>query len=550
MAEASDSMTMGVPRNQSWPLALAFVFALLVLSLAPGSGDGKARVTTYHNNPARQGSNILETTLTPQNVNARQFGKIFSHAVDGYVYTQPLYLPDVRVPHKGAHNVVFVATEHDTVYAFDADDDRGGDAEPLWQTSFINPAAGVKPAPAQDVNEYGCSDIVPEIGITGTPVIDAVAGILYVVAKTEENGQIVQRLHALDVRTGAERAGGPVVISAAVPGTGAASSGGVVRFDPLREHQRAGLLLQNGLVYIAWASHCDGWPYHGWVMAYDARTLHQIAAWNATPNGVGGGIWQSGAAPAGDGKDVFFATGNGVFDAMQGGLNFGNSVVRLGLRAGHIFSVRDYFTPYDQEALNASDIEPGSGGVVLLPKLSSLGGRQLMVVTGKSGTIYLLDAAHMGKFNATGDTNIVQSLPLASAGVWGTPAWWNGTLYLGGTWDTLKAFKFDAQNSNFTVVPESQSSTTFQFPGPTPSISANGNRNGIVWIIQADGYVDGSPEILRAYDATDLTRELYNSSENPQRDTPGGAVKFAVPTIANGKVYVGANGRLSVYGLK
>ncbi len=542
---------MGVPRKQSWPLAVAFIFALLVLSLAPGNGDGKVRVTTYHNNPARQGSNVLETILTPENVNPGQFGKIFSHAVDGYVYTQPLYLPDVRVPHKGVHNVVFVATEHDSVYAFDADNDGGGNAQPLWQDTFVNAAAGIKPAPAQDVNEYGCSDIVPEIGITGTPVIDAVAGILYVVSKSEENGQMVQRLHALDVRTGAERLGGPVVISAAVPGTGAASSGGVVRFDPLREHQRAGLLLQDGKVYIAWASHCDGWPYHGWVMAYDARNLRQVAAWNATPNGVGGGIWQSGAAPAGDGQDTFFATGNGVFDAFpRGGLNFGNSVVRLGMEEGHEFSVRDYFTPYDQEALNASDIEPGSGGVVLLPKLSALQGRQLMVVTGKSGTIYLLDAAHMGKFDPTGDTGVLQSIPLASAGVWGTPAWWNGSLYVGGTWDTLKAFKFDAQSSNFRAVPESQSSTTFQFPGPTPSISANGNHNGIVWIIQADGYVDGSPEILRAYDATDLTRELYDSTQNAQRDNAGGAVKFAVPTIANGKVYVGAKGQLSVYGLR
>lgn len=542
-------MTMGVRRNQSWPLALAFIFALLVLSLAPGSGDGKVRVTTYHNNPARQGSNILESILKPDNVNPRQFGKIFSQAVDGFVYAQPLYLPDIRIPHKGVHNVVYVATEHDTVYAFDADRSDRGNAAPLWKTSFINPDAGIKPAPAQDVNEYGCSDIVPEIGITGTPVIDAAAGILYLVAKTEENGQIVQRLHALDVRTGAERLGGPVVISAAVPGTGAASSGGVVRFDPLREHQRAGLLLQDGMVYIAWASHCDGWPYHGWVMAYGARNLRQVAAWNATPNGVGGGIWQSGAAPAGNGTDLFFATGNGVFDAHTRGLNYGNSVVRLSMSGGRSLSVLDYFTPFDQEALNASDIEPGSGGVVLLPRLSALGGRQLMVVTGKSGTIYLLDAAHMGKFNAQGDTGVVQSIPLASAGVWGTPAWWNGTLYVGGTWDTLKAFKFDPQTTSFNVVPESQSSTTFQFPGPTPSISANGNHNGIVWIIQADGYVDGSSEILRAYDAADLTRELYSSDQNPQRDDPGGAVKFAVPTIANGKVYVGAKGQLSVYGL-
>lgn len=543
-------MTMGVRRNQSWPLALAFIFALLVLSLAPGSGDGKVRVTTYHNNPARQGSNILESILKPENVNPRQFGKIFSHPVDGYVYGQPLYLPDIRVPHKGVHNVVYVATEHDTVYAFDADRSDGENAAPLWRTSFTNPDAGIKPAPAQDVNEYGCSDIVPEIGITGTPVIDAAAGILYLVAKTEENGQMVQRLHALDVRTGAERLGGPVVISAAVPGTGAASSGGVVRFDPLREHQRAGLLLQHGMVYIVWASHCDGWPYHGWVMAYDARTLRQVAAWNATPNGVGGGIWQSGAAPAGDGTDLFFATGNGVFDANTRGLNYGNSVVRLTMSGGRTLSVQDYFTPYDQEALNASDIEPGSGGVVLLPRLSALGGKQFMAVTGKSGTIYLLDAAHMGKFNPTGDTGIVQSIPLASAGVWGTPAWWNGTLYVGGTWDTLKAFKFDPRTTSFNVVPETQSSTTFQFPGPTPSISANGNRNGIVWIIQADGYVDGGSEILRAYDAADLTRELYSSDQIPQRDDAGGAVKFAVPTIANGKVYVGAKNQLSVYGLR
>ena len=540
---------MGVSRSQSWPLALAFVFALLLLSLAPGNGDGKVRVTTFHNNPARQGTNTLETILTPQNVDVRQFGKVFSQAVDGFVYAQPLYLPQIRVPHKGVHNVVFVATEHDSVYAFDADSADGGNAEPLWKTSFTNPAAGVAAVPTNDVNEYGCSDIVPEIGITGTPVIDATAGVLYVVSKTKEKGQIVQRLHALDVTTGAERLGGPVVISAAVPGTGAASDGGVLRFDPLREHQRAGLLLQNGAVYIAWASHCDGWPYHGWVMAYDARTLHQTAAWNATPNGVGGGIWQSGAAPAGDGKDTFFATGNGVFDAARGGLNFGNSVIRLGLRNGHSFSVLDYFTPFDQEALNVSDIEPGSGGVVLLPKLKSLSGRQLMVVTGKSGTIYVLDAAHMGGFNPSGDTDIVQSIPLASAGVWGTPAWWNGTLYVGGTWDTLKAFKFDDESNSFPVVPQTQSSISFQFPGPTPSISANGNHNGVVWIIQADGYVDGSPEILRAFDATDLKHELYDSAENTG-DNAGGAVKFAVPTIANGKVYVGAKGQLSVYGLR
>lgn len=533
-------------RHRELVLAIVFAFAMIALTPAPGSDLPKVSVTTYHNGISRQGANTAETVLTHRNVNPRRFGKIFSQPVDGSIYTQPLYVSGLYIPGKGIRNVVFVATQHDTVYAFDADSNAGQSAKPLWKASFVDPALGITPVSSDDV---ACGDIIPEIGITGTPVIDSDSSTLYVVSKTKENGRFVQRLHALDLATGGEELGGPVEIQASVRGKGAGGSNGLVRFDPLRENQRAGLLLQNGIIYIAWAAHCDGWPFHGWIIAYDAQTLHQVAAWNSTPDKQGGGIWQSGAAPAGNGEDIFFATGNGDFDGATGGRNFGDSIIRLGWRNRGL-RVLDHFTPFDEASLNVGDIEPGSGGVVLF---SPMDGRQhpdFVVEPTKSGTIYLTNSVRMGRYSRNDNSQIVQELRAATGGVWGTAAWWNNTLYLAGAYDTVKAFRFDLERGRFEESPFSRTTTSFKFPGPTPSISSNGTQNGIVWAIQADTYVDNGPAILHAYKADDLSQELYSSSQNPNRDNPGKAVKFSVPTVANGKVYVGAQGRLSVYGLR
>ena len=525
-------------------LAIIVLFALIAFAPAPGSDLPKVSVTTYHNGIARQGVNSAETILTPANVSSRRFGKLFSQGVDGSVYAQPLYVSDLYIPGRAIHNVIFVATQHGSVYAFDADSNRGAGAAPIWKVTLADADAGVTSVSSDDV---ACGDITPEIGITGTPVIDPDSGTLYVVAKTKESGQVVQRLHALDVATGAEQRGGPVTISGTVRGKGAGSTNGWLHFDALHENQRPGLLLQNGLVYVSWAAHCDGWPFHGWVMAYEASTLEQVGVWNSTPDRQGGGIWQSGAAPAGDGEDLFFATGNGDFTATKGGSDFGDSILRLGWRRGSL-RVLDFFTPYDEANLNAGDIEPGSGGVVLFSAPKT--GHQLAVETSKSGTLYIVDPTRMGHFNASSNNNIVQSLPSATGGVWGTPAWWKDTLYVGPSYDTMKAFRFNPDLNLFELSPVSQGATTFRFPGPTPSISANGDRSGILWVVQSDAYVDDGPAVLRAYNAADLSQQLYASSDNPRRDDPGRAVKFAVPTIANGKVYVGAKDRITVFGLR
>jgi hypothetical protein len=527
--------------------SVALVCALVVFALhpAPGTDLVRMRVTTYHNNLSRQGVNSDEVHLTPTNVSSAQFGKLFAHRVDGAIYGQPLYLTDVYFPSRGVRNVVFVATEHDSVYAFDAD--RGDVADGsslLWKRSFINLRAGVTTVSADDVS---CGDIVPEVGITGTPVIDTASNTLYLVAKTKERGRAVQRLHALDVPTGKEKFGGPVEIAAQVSGTGIASAAHVVKFDPLRAHQRAGLTMQNGLVYIAWASHCDTPPYHGWVMAYDLHTLRRVGLWNSTPDGQMGGIWQSGAAPAGDGERLFLSTGNGDFDAARGGRSFGDSIVQLGAPRAGVLPLLDYFTPYDEASLNAGDIEPGSGGTILISAVDRPA--HLLVNVSKSGTVYVLDPARMGRFHPQDNSNIVQSLPSVTGGVWGTPAWWGGRLYVAASYDRLKAFTFDWNAGRFSPSPDMQSDVGFTYPGPTPAVSSNGKKNGIVWLLQTEAYVDGGSAVLRAFDAQDLARELYNSAERGNRDDAGPAVKFSVPTVINGKVYVGAQDRLTVYGL-
>jgi hypothetical protein len=507
--------------------------------------QAQVNVTTYHNDNARDGQNLSESLLTPANVNAGQFGRLFVQPVDGYVYAQPLYVSNLQIA-GGTHNVVFVATEHDGVYAFDADNNSGSNAGPLWYLSLINPAAGITTVNSE--TDFNCSDISPEVGITGTPVIDLSSNTLYVVANTKENGVFFQRLHALDITSGAEKFGGPIAIQASVPGTGAGNTGGRLAFDPLMGNQRPALLLQNGLVYISWASHCDITPFHGWVMAYNAQTLQQVAVWNSTANGSDGGVWQSGSGPAADSSgNVYMITGNGTFDLNVSGADAGDSFLKFGAPANGGLPILDYFTPFNQSYLATTDTDLGSGGVVLLPDQPAGSPYQhLLVGGGKEGSLYLVNRDSMGHFNSGGDTQIVQWLPSLTGGLWATPAFWNNTLYLGGTNDVLEAFSFNANNNGLlSTSPTSSSSETYDYPGPTPSISANGNTNGILWALQRG---QSNQSILHAYDATNLANELFSTANNPQQ-TPGFPVKFAVPTIANGKVYAGTQTQLAVYGL-
>lgn len=388
------------------------LFGSYCVLLAVVQAQVAVNVTTQHYDSSRSGQNTQETLLTPANVNSGSFGKLFSVPVDGYVYAQPLYLSKISIA-SVTHNVLYVATEHDSVYAIDADS-----GSILWHVSFINPPA-INTVSSSEAN---CTDLVPEIGITSTPVIDPVSGTIYVLAKTVENGTYVQRLHALDVTSGAEKFGGPMEISASVSGTG--DGGSTVTFNPLNQHNRPGLLLQNGQVIIGWASHCDNTPFHGWIMSYNASTLAQEGVFNTTPNGGLGGVWQSGGGLAGDSSfNTYFATGNGTYD---GNTAFGDSVVKLGPLASGLFPVSDWFTPYDQGWMAYSDTDLGSGGVVLLPDQPAESLYQhLLVGTGKEGTIYLIDRDNMGRYNSVNNNEAVQTLPGALVGGWGLPAWWN-----------------------------------------------------------------------------------------------------------------------------
>ena len=517
-----------------------FLRALLVLS-AGCFAQAQVSVTTYHNDNARTGQNTTETVLTPALLSASEFGKLFSQAVDGEIYAQPLVLNGLSM--NGAkHSVVYVATEHGSVYAFDALTNKGASANPLWQVSFINPAAGI--TPVSTLTDINCGDVVPEVVVTGTPVIDTASGTLYLIANTKENGVFYQRLHALDVRTGAEKFGGPVAIQASVPGSGIGSVNGMVSFDALQENQRAALLLQNDVIYIAWAAHCDIDPYHGWVMAYDSQTLKQLAVWNSTPNGTRGGIWQGGAGLTGDGTSIYFATGNGTADVTH---DTGDSVLRMGLNGTQLIE-QDQFTAFNQQNLNQADTDLGAGGVLALPMLPSGPNPYLAVAVGKEGRVYLLDRTNLGGFNK-GSDKIVQELPGAVGGVWGMGTYWNNTVFIGGQNDSLKAFSLNANGSGLlSTAPTSQTSQSFAFPGPTVSVSASDTSNGVVWALETSAYKSNGPGVLHAYDATNLGTELWNSQQRGTRDVPGPAIKFSVPTVANGRVYVGTTNQLSVYG--
>jgi hypothetical protein len=514
-----------------------------------------ANVLTYHNDNARDGLNSQETILTTSNVNSTNFGKLYTVTVDGRVYAQPLVMTGVIINGQ-THNVVFIATEHDSVYAFDADNPSGG---PLWQTSFINPSAGVTTVSSTDVNS---GDIGPEIGITSTPVIDGTTGTLYVVAKTKENPSggnnpdYVQRLHALDITTGLDKMPAAVIADTqfngtnytyvsgpSVPGTGDGNVNGVVTFNALRENQRPGLLLLNGVVYIAAASHSDNGPYHGWVVGYDAATLQTTSAFNTDPNGGLGGIWMTGNGPAADGAgNVYASTGNGTFDANTGGLDYGDSVFKLSTSGG--LAVASYFTPFNQASLAQLDLDLGSGGVMLLPDQPGAHPHEL-TTAGKEGKIYILDRDNLGGFNATAD-QVVQEFKGLAKSAYSSPAYFNNTVYYHGVGDVLKAYALSG--GVLKIMPTSKSSTVFGNPGATPSVSANGTSNGIVWELQTDAWTRGGPAVLHAYNAGNVNRELYNSSQKGTRDKLGPAVKFTVPTIANGKVYVGTQTSFSIFG--
>lgn len=499
----------------------------------------QVNVLTYQYDATRAGVNANEAALTKANVNATNFGKLFARSVDGVLYGQPLYVANVTIPGKGMHNVVYVATEHDSVYAFDADSAAGSNAAPLWQVSFLNAASGVTTVPAADVD---CTQIEPEIGITSTPVIDAAVGTIFVVAMTKEttggNVDYVQRLHALDITTGAERSKSPVVIQATYAGTG--EGGTTLTFDPKNYKQRPGLLLLNGTVYTSWSSHCDIGVYHGWLIGYDEQTMNQVSVYNNTPNANEGSFWMGDAAPAVDSSgSIYLVSGNGTFDAASGGSDLGESYIKLSTSSG--VAVADYFTPFNYSSLDASDTDTGSAGVALIgDEAGSTAHPHLMTGAGKEGRIYLLDRDNLGKFNAGADSQIVQSLPGAIGSLFGNPAYFNKTLYFCGAGDALKAFSIS--NAQMSTAPVSQTSTYFAYPGCVPTISANGTANGIVWVVDQAG-------ILRAYDGSNLTSELYDSNQNAARDSLGTAVKFSVPTVVNGKVYAATQNALVVYGL-
>jgi hypothetical protein len=497
-----------------------------------------ASVLTYHNDNLRTGQNVHETILTTANVNSSTFGKLFSLPVDGSIFAQPLYMPGVTVGTQ-VHNLVFVATEHDSVYAWDAD---RASTTPVWHTSFINPAAGVTAIPCGEAATGDCATITPEFGITGTPVIDSSTGTLYVVAATKEvsggsTPSYVYWLHALSVTTGQEKFGGPVPIQA---------MSGSITFLPKQHLQRPGLLLVNGVVYIGFGSHGDMSPWYGWLLGYNASTLQRVMVFNTAPTNGEGGIWQSGCGPAADGSgNIYFNTGNGPFDVNAGGRDYGDSIVKLNSSG----TVLDYFTPYNQATLDATDADVGSSGLVLLPDQTGTYAH-VLIGAGKQGVIYSVNRDGMGKYNAAGNKNIQSLAGLSSRGLFGSPAYWNGNVYFAAWDDYVRAF----QVTNGTVAQTSHSSITLAFPGATPSVSSNGTSYGIVWIIQEDVPNDTvitkpPTAVLRAYDATNLANELYDSTQAGTRDTAGGAVKFAVPTVANGKVYVGNSNQVTVYGL-
>jgi hypothetical protein len=500
-------------------------------------------VWTHHYDNARTGENLSETQLTTSTVNVTRFGKLWSYTVDASVYAQPLYLPNVTIPGKGTHNVLYVATMNDSIYAFDAD----SNLPPLWFVNLTNPAAGITAVPADSLVQPKDPNFEGTIGIVGTPVIDQSSGTMYLVARTKENGQYFQRLHALDVTTGAEKFGGPVVVQPSVPGTGYDAVGGRINFNPLRQNQRAGLALANGKVYVCWGSLDDYDPFHGWVVSYDAATLQQVAAFVTTPDGGEGGIWQSGQPPSIDASgNLYLGDGNGDYDGVR---NFGSSILKL----SPALSLLDWFTPDNFSFLNANDLDLGVSGLLLIPNTS-------LVLTGsKTGQMFLLQQNSLGHEQA-GNGQIVQAVGGLAGHVHGAPVYWNSPtrgplVYVWTENDFLKAFHFNGTTFDTSPVMLSSFRAATGMPGGILSVSANGSAagTGILWSsmpLVGDAEKAVVPGILRAFDANNLATELWNSTMNSSRDDVGNFAKFCPPVVVNGRVYLPTfSNRVHVYGL-
>jgi hypothetical protein len=510
------------------------------LTVAAGTTSPRGvDVTTYKNDLNRSGQNLAESTLTLTNVAASTFGLLRLLPVDGRVDAQPLYLSALSAA-GGTFNTVFVATEHDSVYAIDSDS-----GSVLWHVSLLG--AGEKPSDTR-----GCSQVSPEIGVTSTPVIDRSAGAhgtIYVVAMSiDSNSTYHQRLHALDVATGAELSNSPVEVSASFPTTGTATSS----FDAKSYEERAALLLSNGTIYTSWTSHCDDAPYGGWIISYAQSTLARNGALNiAAHSSAGPAIWMAGGGPAVDASgNVYLLSANGAFETTMdangfpNGQDYGNSFLKISTAAAGL-RVLDYFTMSNEVAESNADQDLGSGGGMLLPDMmdSTNTVRHLMVGAGKDGNIYVVDRDSMGKFNSSANKNYQTLNGALPGGIWSTPAYFNGTLYYGNVSGTLKAFAISS--AKLGSAPQSQSATQFTYPGTAPSVSANGSANGIVW-----AHENTNPGVLHAYDATNLAHELYNSNQAAaNRDHFGPGNKYITPVIADGKVFVGTGNAVAVFGL-
>ena len=527
--------------------------SLLAISCALFTSIANAQ---YAGQFAWQTNNINETVLTPQNVSSGKFGKVFSYSVDGSIFAQPLYVPNVVIPNQGTHNIVYLVTENDGVYAFDAD---GLSASPLWYVSLINPATGITAAPCYQV--VSACNIYPTIGITGTPAIDPVAGTMYFDAQTLENGTFVHRLHALNITNGAEQPGSPVLIQATYPGKGAGNVHGVISFNAAHEVQRPGVLLMNGVVYIAYGA------VHGWILGYNAQNLNQLYVVNLSPNSFSSNVWQTGEGLATDSLgNIYFATDDAPFDANSGNKDdYGDTLLKMNAS----LQVLDYFTPMDQACRAAQDLDLGSAGPLIVPTQTGLYPDEI-IMAGKGGTpcdlwpggiyaapIYVIDRDNMGGYNSTQD-QVIQEVQGAPHGYWSNEAYWASptTNYVysagvdawGGTGDYLKMYSLT--NSLLSTTPVAESTSVLPV-GVTPYISANNTTNGIVWAVerqQSLSTLPGTlPAILLAYDATNVATQLYSSSAAGTRDQAGLATKFEVPTVANGRVYIGTQTELDVY---
>jgi hypothetical protein len=547
-----------VPQLRRRPKFLSVIpAAASFLMLISATLTAQVNVLTYHNDNNRTGQNLNEVILTPANVNTLTFGKLFSYNVDGYIFAQPLYLSVLEIPGQGIHRVVFVATEHNTVYAFDAGSNTGANGGLLWEVN-LGPSAAI---PNSDFgNRYGPFNLTgTEVGITGTPVIDPTSGTIYVDAFTHEGTNYFHRIHALNITNGTEQAHSPMLVAASITGTGVGGGGnGFVTFVAKQQIQRAALTLAGRILYVAYAAYSDTNPYHGWILGYDTATLTQLTnyTFNTTPNSTTaayganageGGIWMGNGGLAVDNTtNLYFEVGNGIFNAFNNsaGTEYGDTFLRLS--TSNNLSVADYFTPYNQASLADGDLDLGSGGLLLLPDQPG-NFPHLLVGAGKEGKIYLINRDKMTTGNNHYDpTNnldhVVQTIAGQINAAFDTPAYLNGTIYFAGSGDNLKAFSLT--NGLLSPTPVSIGPRTFGFPGATASISANGANDGIVWALQ-----NGNPAVLAAYNATNLTNEIYNSDQAGIIDQLTNGTRFSLPTIADGNVFIGGQNAVSVFGL-